>query len=411
MVGYILGAIPFVLLVALGGRVLLSWLPPGSPGTPLSPGCIGAHRRGELATTFAVSWALAVGIIGVATRWAQLVGHEDWTGFLAIAAALALVARWLTLPAPMVPRHEPRAEHAGPPTWLVLFAIVATIVWKIAGDPLLGLLEQAGPMELDEQGLEDAQAVYEAWIVKALSFAIGSIAVAHGLRVARRAPLERSLVVLAAAVVTPLVDSPSMDFNHARAAFVLGLACAIAWWRRADRRALAVAALLFGTCALSRQTIALTLAGGIALVAGTAPASRRRAASWCLACTAVLGGHVPLSPPRAGYALGGVDLQGVTLTAIAVATAVVTGLVGRIGRSSAPRTAAGIDEPHRSVRGVGLALLCGALGLLATAELGGPTLADRPSWRLVPAALGPSAWLLFGLVLTRAERPPVRRDA
>lgn len=392
-------ALALTITLVIVGRIALAWLPPGA---------VGSHRPGELPTTLAVSALLAGGIGGSLGRWAGLLGWTDWVLGAGLAAAVALVARWATLPGAMVPRHAPPAERADRWTRLVLLAVaVASLARTLDSGARAAAALEAG---------SDAarQAAWSA-IYAGLAFLAAAIALLHGARTARRAPLERGLIALAFVVTAPVL-ARAPELAHGRAAFVLGLACAIGWWRRADRRALALAALLFGSCAASSATVGLALAGAIALVAATARSARGSALRWAAASALVLGlpalFAAPDEAPAPTLDPGGLPaLPTLGLLSALSTLALALALSGRLNRGDARPTAADVDEPYRSAFGVGLAVTLGAAALTAAAALGWTHGADRPPWEVTLHLLAPAAWLAVGLACARAERPFGRAGA
>jgi hypothetical protein len=213
-------------IAILVGRVLLAWFPPGR---------IGSHSPPDLALTAATSYLLGFAaldvLIGAATLGTAPPG-EDY-GRLGLVAVLVLSLVWVallvlrlaTLPGSMVPRHGVPHDRAGWATNAVRLALVVAVV------------------ATGQEGTFVVQLV-ASWIV-----------LDDGLRCARRAPLGRSLALVASglgsyylyyAVGTPELWAPE-SWGPGVLLVGAGAAFTVRWLRVADRRALWLAAVCFGT--------------------------------------------------------------------------------------------------------------------------------------------------------------------
>jgi hypothetical protein len=236
--------LPTLLTLAIG-RIVLAWLPPGE---------VGGHGLRELPATLATS--LALGIL-VHDLLVPVLPH--WTS-QAVLAALLLLARILTLPGAMVPRHALGGE-----AWSTLDSLLA-----------LGVVGWCGYLLCTTVALEG-----HVWLALAvLVFAASGCA--------RRARAGRRFGLLALAVIgfpTDLVRSVPGWFSYASHDFVplcglaLGATALVPWLRRHDRRAGALAGLAFGALFLNRWD-PLALAGGVVLLAFSRPRQRAFAAGW-----------------------------------------------------------------------------------------------------------------------------------
>ena len=351
--------LPGLLAVAIAGRFVLSLLPPGD---------VGSHAPRDWPLTWAASHvlgALVFGLLGgLALVWSI---HPAW---LFALGGLAIVARVFTLPAGMVPRHDPPAETPGGVGRFLSIATALVIAW-------------AGVAEL-RHPTEPGPARTATWI--ALVILIG-----YGFERARRAPAGRRCVLLIVACGAYALQATTPADEWLLALF-FGAGCAflIPWLRRADRRALALSALGFAACMPWRaHGWPLVAAGACGLIAWTPGASRATALRWSAATLASVGllsiglAWVPVSDP-AGSSSGRV----LALAALLVGAAGV--LAGRARR----RNARGVDGPGRELAALLTILALAAVGLLLAA--------DREHG-LLPIA--PCAVLIVGLSLVRSERP------
>lgn len=311
------------LLCLLLGRIVLAWLPPGE---------VGGHSPRELPATLATS--LALGIL-VHDLLVPLV--PSWMG-QALLAGLLLVARVLTLPGAMVPRHAVRAEAWRTPDSLLAAGVVGWSGYLLCTTvPLEGHL----------------------WLALA-------VLVFCAAGVARRARAGRWFALLALAVIgfpADLVEAYPSWFSYASHEFVplaglgLGATALVPWLRRHDRRAGALAGLSFGALFLHHWD-PLALAGGVVLLAASRPRQRAFAGAWfgASAFASLLLGLGPLGG-RELVERGRVEALGLTWTSSgfgllvpAAASALVLGLLTFPWRA---KSVPGIgEEPRRE----GLAL-------------------------------------------------------
>ncbi len=328
---FLLAGVPIV------GRIFLAWLPPGLPGR---------HAPRDLPATWAAS--ILVGLVWFhALR--ELVPGAAWPYAAFGIPALALVARLLTAPAGLVPRHEPvplrsqALERA-----VVVGAVIAAGAWS---------------------GRDVGAGVHVMLAVAGLAAAI----LAHeALALARVQPSIRAGAMTAVAAAIALL--PHREGGH-EAYATLG-ACAIAaglvgWIRRGDRRALAIAGLGIAFLILSRNemsAVGLVLAVPIAAVLGTAKRSRLRAFAWLagnlVASVAVLhaGGRITpnLDVSRTQLATGVEIALAVLLVCALSATYTL-----RIRRETPTSNPSGAPE-SREARVLGIA----ALAAVALAHMG-----------------------------------------
>lgn len=254
---YAVGAAVALLLLAavpIAGRIFLAWTPAGSPG---------GHAPRELPATLAASWLLG-------SLWFGWVGTVAPNGFgVAVAfavPALALVARVLTSPAGLVPRHEPMLERARP---IVRTCIAAAVI----AAAVLAALQHA----------------HGTWIRAGASGLAAAILVDAALASARADARVRLAASIAIAVVianAPRGAGAAVDALLAASAFACGT---VAWIRRGDRRGLALASAgVAWLVAFSPHGVLIAATAGSALVVASARPSRRRAAAW-IAAAFVLG--------------------------------------------------------------------------------------------------------------------------
>ncbi len=440
-----LGGVTALLQVLLVGRIALSLLPPGSPG---------GHGAPDLAATWAASQLLGLALLGI-----QGVALDSGLGALLDPIAgrrasllapwiVVLAARLALLPGAMVPRHAPREELlAG---WrralpLALAALLALAGWVALRAPrtvlAIGSLDatfagSSDPLSTPLVRLVDALAPEgsdgnAAWL-GAAAWAAAVVLLAHGLRLARRAPAQRLGAAMLVAA-TPLVAVAGEHAGElvAAAFLVAGASYAVGWLRRADRRARALALVSFAALPLATwnglQLGGLGLAG---LVVFTPRASRTALGAAALAAwflvTWPLAGHFAAGLPaddidwvEASFSsrlAALVDPRAFGLGALAVALGVLASTVLLARRISALLDAqrppsepvpGAIEEPLRELGfavalafGVGLGLLVGwtdVPGAEGAAEL-------AAAW----ARLGVLVWLPLGalaagLGLLRAE--------
>lgn len=256
-----LSGVAGLLLVALTGRLALSWLPAGSPGS---------HRVARLPETWAASHVL--GLIVLHALFVLASACDLRWSFASVGGLLVVVglARWLSLPGDMVARHEPLPEPPGVLANLTLLAVVAAAVV-----PLFTATAELGSSRLAALEAWSAQAPWQdgalRWLAPGSRLAL-IVLLLHGLeqgglgRVIRRL----SVLVLLAAPITWTAQYVWSDAVQVALLFGAGCAFSVAWLRRADRRAAVLAALAFASCAAyHRAALPLGLAGLFTLVALT----------------------------------------------------------------------------------------------------------------------------------------------
>lgn len=317
--------LPTLLTLALG-RIVLAWLPPGE---------VGGHGLRELPATLATSLALGVLVhdllVPVLPHWISP----------AVLAAVLLVARLLTLPGAMVPRHALRGE-----AWSALDSGLA-----------LAVLAWCGYLLCTTVALEG-----HVWLALAvLVFCAGGVA--------RRARAGRWIALLALAVLgfpTDLVRAyPAWQSNWSHefvplAGLALGATALVPWLRRHDRRAGALAGLSFGALFLHHWD-PLALAGGVVLLAASRPRQRAFAGAWFGASALAslllgfgsLGGRELLERGRSGVVAWTAVTSGFGLLFPGAGLALVVGLATFPWRAR-PHPGA-LDEPRRE--GVALTAL------------------------------------------------------
>lgn len=233
------------------GRLALSWLPAGQ---------VGAHSWSELPLTIAASLLLGplaalpadLGALATATdaRWWRL-------GLALLASAIAYAVH----PRALVPRHAPVPDRW---TWFERGLVVA-----LAGAAVAIAWRRS---HLGQQLFPGYTA--HLWI-QAITCALG---IAHGLRCAGLAR-SGSLCIAMIALLTP-----GFAFGRGEPYLcgIVALACgfAIAWFERADARALWLSAIAFATLVLNSQRMPqgwFGIAGLVALVLATHANARTRA--------------------------------------------------------------------------------------------------------------------------------------
>jgi len=354
------------------GRLVLAFLPPGSPGS---------HALARLPATAATS--LLLGDVALELEARFLPAPETWAAralFLAPWLVL-LVLRLVTLPGALVPRHAPPEERRGK---LARLVVVLPCLWCLAA------LARAP---------EDT--VLWDW----LAFLI---LLDHGLQAARRSPLGRTLLVFGAALTAqPFLSADAAV--EAAARFGTGALFLVPWIRRADRRAGVLALIAFGSLGPTEPRLALAGLLGV-LLAARAPQRRFALVGGLVAALVLVLPDAALlrgGPPsewsardvfESGYSTQEWGVAWIYLTLTCIAGAGI--LVGRGARvlERRPWRASAIEEPLREV-GVLAALL--GLGFLAL-RTGGSYVAQPFNTLLV---LFPIALALAGLVLVPAERP------
>jgi hypothetical protein len=441
-----------VALIALAGRGPLAWLPPGAPGS---------HRPRELAPTWAASYLLGCGLLGLGACAGTLLG-DPLAGWCAPEGALGLglavgIARLALLPGALVPRHALSRERAGP--WTVALLLLALGLAGFAGltadlDPNVGrwpmkaqaLLQHDGARELDPSArgglasppLVTASVAATAGPAGAVSSTAARAQVLACLGAAlvlcwqalgtlRRGPLGgAAAVVLLAAALAPAATVEDGDLMAA-ACVALSAAGSLAWTRRADGRGLALACLGAGLLPLIQA--GGWIVGGALLLATLAASARpslSRALRWSLGA-ALVAGAWPLALALRGVPLFDVSaLEGLAsqwslgkgrqlapwLAPVWIAAGAALGpLVLSLTRSGTPaHDEAEADRPRRDQVYLAAALalvLAGALLLVATRP------DDSVSVELLLRAWSPGllvqtaplAALLAARGLCRAERP------
>lgn len=240
----------WTVILTLGGRSILAWLPAGSPG--------GHAWRDVLVTAAAsllaglASWSVFT-FSGVTSPWA-------FVGWI-VATALLGAVRLALAPAPMVPRHEPPLART---SWIAR-----------------GLIAAAGAVIVTRPAFLAGDAITGAAALAVLALVI------HALDVARCGSWVRGSGALLFALVLTTLQVETMSCWSAFY-FCAGAACTIPWFRRADQRALALAAIFFASAMPFEAGAWILSVSGIAwLVIGTPRPSRRRALVVGLAALAV----------------------------------------------------------------------------------------------------------------------------
>lgn len=410
-------ALLLLLAIAFVGRVVLALLPVGA---------LGSHGARELLATWAVSHLLGLATFTFAMRAADGLGLElAWGSARPFLLAWAVVAgaRMLFLPGALVPRHPPRTERAHGVVFVVLAAAVALvgaagcgeqeriespvsagfIVCSWEGPPPDGLPALLG---LEQPGLGLP-------LLPTTSILALIVLVAHGLAVARRAPLARALVILWLAWLVFLVRGLVRAGNEAELLLAVGggAASSVAWFRRGDRRGLAIAALALGSVAFFAPSAwGVALACLSVIVLASPRTAWRIAGTWCAVGTvlALVGAcwrTEPLSTPTTEVPHASL-LVAFLVPALALAAS-AHALRGLVLRKPDPRER--IDGTTREAAAIGAMLLVGSLLALTL---------DAHAWTVfaegmphVPRALLPFLGLvplLVGLVGAPDERtlPP-----
>lgn len=261
-------------IVAGVGRLLLSFLPVGAPGS---------HQFGRLPFTWAASHLLGSLALGLQ--------YQCWSA-RGLAAAwpwlILAIARQMSLPAPMLPRHDPPTQRAGACTKLSLWSLI----WLAALAPGLSLL----------LGSEAPSASKSTSFVQLVSTPFGSTAPlagsAHwlalcffclqGLELARRAvPWRLLLVAGLAGIPTAAMAASSSAGELSGALYVLAAtSCAVGWFRRADRRLRALACVSLS--ALLPTSFVAALIALLALVLLSPKPSRRSTAIVAATCAIIV---------------------------------------------------------------------------------------------------------------------------
>lgn len=363
-----------VLALALG-RILLSFLPAGEPG---------AHSLRGLPATAAASLVLGSGLL----LGLSFVTEDPWLPALALGVAGGLL-RWATSPAGIVPRYELQRETG---RWLSRLLYLGACVPAFLRWP---------------QGEGDQAEVASLELVHRVALLVLLVGVEHGLAIARRAPLGRRFLVLGLSLCLFRENANTQSISELveridAACWSCGAAFALAWLRRADRRAgaLAVACFVIGRPWGALEGALLALAALLALVV----CSARPARLW-IAVAGAIGLALCLAPALRGMSWtgpqdAGSPLAGLLRLALAVAT---LSTVAWIGRALAARSRAEPEDDRAALaRGelllLGLLLLATGIGWALPAALGS---LEGPAGMQLAA---PLAFLLAGCVSIRPER-------
>jgi len=375
---YIAGAFA---CAAIAGRVALSFLPPGR---------VGSHRGRDAATTLATSlvlglpcWAWPISLIERQLDHYSPVGFAEALLATATVTAAWLVvglARWRLGPHAIVPQREivlPR------PMWTTLPILAACTVplWRVS--------------------------VVSWW--SALSLVLVSEFALRGFDLARRPPVATTLVVLA--IVAGLQLDPWAGLAAPAVPVAAGAAFSIEWLRRADRRALWLAAIAFALS--SAWSNVLWIAGLASLIGATHRNARGAAWRACGFATlvVVLKQLTSMNDVRMFRASGEHGASPVAALAslgpwaaiwIACGVGVVAALAGLNGGAMRVRSG---DPPTRETRAVAV-FVAAALALYAieSAIPGREMLALRTDWSALLATLLPAGALVFGLAFLPVAR-------
>ena len=432
-----------IAVVSALGRGVLSWLPPGA---------IGSHRSAELPATWAASYLLGTLAIAACAGVAVLLRVPVSCAWIAGVGVLLLFARWATLPAALVPRHEVPREipslaaravfvlaiglgvfaccavrlDSGAGLWAVRVQAWLSQGWLIGFD---GPASSRGALELSPLDVGALALVsWPAGVVSEIAarahliacFLATLLLTERALAVARRAPLGRRLVlVLLAVALACAVSAEDGDLVMA-ALCALGVLGLVSWTRRADARGLALACLAFCAIALVRPGgWALASAGLLSTITSTARPSLRRALIWASGSVVVLLvpwtaaawlRHVPLfsSEPLSALSSSWALIERTRVALCIAPLWIVCGAaIGpAILQLARPAQHDNADRPRRDL----MALCVFAAGLALCAALvvavgNGPKLLLAKTWApglLIEAA--PLAAALAARALLRAER-------
>src|SRR5262245_56765511 len=210
--------------IAFVGRVVLAFLPPGLPGR---------HGLADLPATWAASHMIGRVAFDLQARLAL-----PRLALLAFALLLLLV-RFLTLPAAMVPRHEPLARPPGSVARLLALAAPAAVVAAAATRGVGRILPAADSIAL-----------------------LGCCAFA--LAASRRSPAggAPAALVLASGVACAVAWEKPLRVELALGVGA-GAAFAAVWLRRGDRRAALLSVIAFASCAFEGPREAVFGAAGL----------------------------------------------------------------------------------------------------------------------------------------------------
>ena len=432
-------------VISLIGRALLSWLPPGE---------LGSHRTAQLPLTWATSYLLGCISLAAATAFCALARLPFSSAAIAGAGALLGLARLLSLPAALVPRHEvhrERTRNGSRAMFALAFGIVFWAAWRMEVTTDAGhwatraqaLLSRGSIAGIDDPAngalpaapFESASLAFIAWpsgaissIAARLHWLACAIAVLllseRCMATARRAPLGRRMLLVPLALALS-VAATAEDGNLGSAALLALLVCGlVSWTRRADARGLALACIASCALPLTRPDgWVLGLAGLCAVILSSARPSTGRALLWSLGCALSLmfvwplaawtrgvpwfGGEA-LAPLASSWALGGNPWLGAWIAPVWIACGAA---VGPVSQRLLHAPHAGVDASDADRPRMDLIELCLLLGAVAIGALCLIVLAGQPlslvarTWApglLVQTA--PLAAVFAARGLVRAER-------
>lgn len=399
-------------VLALGGRILLSILPPG---------IVGSHRTADLPATWAASHVLGTVALAGVERWCALAGVAVSWPMLGLALAVVLALRLATSPGAIVPGHRVPSARTGPVAW---------ILRGVAGLVLAYLLYWTLPDWMAHRDDDSAGAwwgganFHTSPIARVGFLAATCILIDFGLKLSRRAPLARVLIVLvwlAIAAFEPAIDGGAW----VRAAMLAGAA---AWWigwrRRADRRSLALCAFAFAGVGSAQIECQVAAWCGLAVcVLCTPRAGRRRAQAWSalagalLALPALIQIALPPHPTTPEWSeflhnLGELSFAplagplraslwiGCFLALVLAGFGIAGGRYERRARGRADR----IDPPIAELPALCIFLAVTSLLAVVALSASAPGLVWTAGRELF-TMLAPVGALVAGLVIGRAERP------
>ncbi len=434
-----------IAVISAIGRALLCWLPPGE---------LGSHRTAQLPATWAASYLLggiAISIVTAACALARL--PFSCAGIVGVGALLAL-ARGLSLPAALVPRHEvlsERPENSSRALFAIALGIVAWAAWQMDVTTETGhwatraqaLLSRGSIAGIDDPAngalaappFESTSLAFIAWPNGAVSSSVArlhwlacALAVLllseRAMATARRAPLGRRMLLVPLALALA-VAATADDGNLGSAALIALLVCGlVAWTRRADARGLALACLSSGALPLTRPDgWVLGCAGLIAVLASSARPSMKRALIWTLGSGLFLmvpwplAGWTrgipwfdgePLAPLASSWALGGNPWLAAWIAPVWIAFGATVGPISQrlLHAPHAGVDASDADRARRDLAALCLLAAAMAVGALLLLVLSGQPLSlVAKTWApglLVQAA--PLAAVFAARGLVRAER-------
>lgn len=349
---------------AVVGRVLLSWLPAGR---------IGGHAPRELLATWAASH-----LLGIAWATACVRLGPSSLGVGLVIPALAFVARVLTLPAGLVPRHAPDPLRSS----LAVRVVVAITV--------LAAAVASARIDPDAPGL-----------LRGATAAAAVILANDALAVARVPSAVRAGALVAIAAAVALMPHGNVADPFPDSIGAAGIAVGVVGWiRHGDRRALAIASagVAYLVSSLTRTDRALALAVPFIVTICTPAPSRRRAFAW-LAGAWLIATGVDSVEGRAIFDWTTSERMGVTLD-VALLVLLNAGLVATIllqRRRSAPTWNPSGARPGHEARALAFAALT---AVVATG------LAGARAWDRTPATSWLALLVATAIFLARAlERP------